>query len=427
MRSYVEDHPGSLQDFETTSIAGLGVGLLSSTVAALSAQPSDLPLAGADVVALAFRMGVHVQEVSANLVACDPSAGPETWAIVVHNVDPATAQMELDAVQASERVPETSKIFLSAISPTAITISGPPMRLKATLLKLPLFSEAKTIPLPVYGGLCHASHIYSRSDVTSILAAGDRTLNTVIRNMRPIMQVYSTSTGEPYPARSAIELLESVLSELLTQSISWHVVVAAIDHLSAASASVLLNYFGNSLPFNELKVALQRKRPDGTVKTNDLCNWSGDASPTHFTPRGPAQDKLAIVGMSCRLPGGATSTEKFWEILEKGLDVSRQIPADRFDIETHYDPTGKQLNKTTTQYGCFIDDPGLFDAPFFNLSPREAQVTDPQMRLSLVTAYEALERAGYVGNRTFSTKLERIGTYYGQAADDYREYSISSI
>ena len=74
-----------------------------------------------------------------------------------------------------------------------------------------------------------------------------------------------------------------------------------------------------------------------------------------------------------------------------------------------------------TQYGCFIDEPGLFDAPFFNMSPREAQVVDPQMRLALVTAFEALERAGYLSNRTASTLLQRIGTYYGQAADDYRE------
>ena len=101
--------------------------------------------------------------------------------------------------------------------------------------------------------------------------------------------------------------------------------------------------------------------------------------------------------------------------------MSRRIPADRFDIDTHYDPTGKQLNKSMTQYGCFIDEPGLFDAPFFNMSPREAQVVDPQMRLALVTAYEALERAGYVENRTAATQQQRIGTWYGQAADDYRE------
>ena len=114
-------------------------------------------------------------------------------------------------------------------------------------------------------------------------------------------------------------------------------------------------------------------------------------------------------------------TESFWEVLEQGLDVSRQIPADRFDVGTHFDPTGKQLNKSMTEFGCFIDYPGLFDAPFFNMSPKEAQITDPQMRLALVTAYEALERSGYVGGRTAATLLERIGTWYGQAADDYRE------
>ena len=66
-----------------------------------------------------------------------------------------------------------------------------------------------------------------------------------------------------------------------------------------------------------------------------------------------------------------------------------------------------------TQYGCFIDEPGLFDLSFFNMLPWEAMVVDLQMRLLLITAYEALERAGFVGNRTFSTKLQRIGTFYG--------------
>ncbi len=101
--------------------------------------------------------------------------------------------------------------------------------------------------------------------------------------------------------------------------------------------------------------------------------------------------------------------------------MSRRIPSDRFDLDTHFDASGKQLNKSMTEYGCFIDEPGMFDAPFFNMSPREAQILDPQMRLALVTAYEALEHSGYVERRTAATQLERIGTWYGQAADDYRE------
>lgn len=59
------------------------------------------------------------------------------------------------------------------------------------------------------------------------------------------------------------------------------------------------------------------------------------------------------------------------------------------------------------------------------MSPREAEQTDPQQRLALVTAYEALEMSGFVPNRTPSTQLDRIGTYYGQTGDDYREWNAS--
>lgn len=90
-------------------------------------------------------------------------------------------------------------------------------------------------------------------------------------------------------------------------------------------------------------------------------------------------------------------------------------------METHYDPTGKIRNTSHTPFGCFIDEPGLFDPRFFNMSPREATQTDPMHRLGLASAYEALEMAGYVPNRSPSTRLERIGTFYGQTSDDWRE------
>lgn len=406
------------------SAAGLGIGLLASTVAALSAQPNQMPLIGADAVALAFRMGVLVHEVSDNLDATDPSADPETWAFVVHDVDATAAQAELNAAQPSDAVAETSKIFISAYSPTSITVSGPPTRLKAIFHTIPFFRDATSIPLPVYGGLCHAPHVYDDHHVNRILAAQNRPLYALAEELRPVMSLYSTSTGTTYAAETAGDLFSSVLRELLTRPISWHLVVEAIQRTSVGSQSFTLCSFGNSMPFNELLTSLKTARPDGDVTFSNLSEWIDSAGPVKSQPAGRAQDKLAIVGMSCRMPNGATSTEKFWNLLEEGLDVSRKIPEDRFDIDVHYDPTGKQLNKTQTQYGCFIDEPGLFDAPFFNMSPREAQVTDPQMRLALVTAYEALERAGYVGNRTSSTKPERIGTYYGQAADDYRTFLI---
>ena len=243
----------------------------------------------------------------------------------------------------------------------------------------------------------------------------------------PRVPVFSTSTGRPYPKSTATGLFENIITEVLTQKIEWDKViqgvVAQASDNQASQCQVVV--FRTSLPIHDLTATL-KKRPDFEVSTTELIPWIHDMTPADVSgPRGPLQSKIAIVGMSCRMPGGATDTEKFWELLEKGLDVHRKIPADRFDVETHHDPTGKRVNTSHTAYGCFIDEPGLFDAPFFNMSPREAQQTDPMQRLALVTAYEALERAGYVANRTAATNLHRIGTFYGQASDDYREVNTA--
>lgn len=72
-----------------------------------------------------------------------------------------------------------------------------------------------------------------------------------------------------------------------------------------------------------------------------------------------------------------------------------------------------------TPYGCFINKPGLFDAPFFNMFPHEAQQTDPMQHLALATTYKAFKRAGYVANCTTATDLHHIDAFYGQASDDY--------
>lgn len=382
---------------------------------------ADLPLAGADAVRLAFRLGIHVMGISETLEARDVSENAQSWAYVVQNVDPAKAQKELDAIHSRVEIPNTSKIFISAVSRTSVTVSGPPSRLKALFNKSEFFRVSKVIELPVYGGICHAPHIFGLRDVHKVVHGCS--LNAATTNSPPVMPVLSTGSGLPYVANNSVEMFECVISELFTKTIYWDNVVSYIvDRVkSTAITETVLHCFGNSTPLNDIDVALKSNVPNLDILIDSLMPWISQVAPRDGTPRGTAQSKLAIIGMSCRLPGGATDTEKFWEILEKGLDVSRRIPADRFDIDTHYDPTGKQQNKTMTQYGCFIDEPGLFDAPFFNMSPRESQTVDPQMRLALVTAYEALERAGYVGNRTASTQLQRIGTYYGQAADDYRE------
>ncbi|KAL9099858.1 MAG: hypothetical protein Q9163_004694, partial [Psora crenata] len=423
---YYEIHPEQYSFGSADScLSGLGMGLLASTAVSLSPTLADLPLAGAEVVRIAFRLGVQVDEVSQNLEPRDISGKPDTWACVMTGVTPNAVQKELDAVHARERTPESSKVFISALSKTSVTVSGPPSRLKGLFRKYEFFRDSKFITLPVYGGLCHAGHIYNDEHVQAIIQT--TSLDTLSLRFAPSVPVLSTSTGQQYMARDAKDLFKQVVEELLTQQICWdRVVEGAIQHFSDLYASQCqLLIFQSSHLLKDLTSALETRLEDCHVSTVDLFPWVTKESVDPGVPRGTTQSKIAIVGMSCRLPGGATDTEKFWQLLEAGLDVHRKIPADRFDVETHYDPAGKRVNASHTSYGCFIDEPGLFDAPFFNMSPREAAQTDPMQRLALVTAYEALERAGYVANRTPATNLHRIGTFYGQASDDYREVNTA--
>ena len=306
-----------------------------------------------------------------------------------------------------------------------MTVSGPPARLKHIFHISDFFRDRKYVALPVYGGLCHAKHVYSKQHVESIIQT--KSLAFLDKRFTPRVPIFSTSTGKPFDVKSARELFHHIIEEILTQAIRWDNVIQGVveraKFVTAMECEVLV--FRTSLPVHDLMAALNGELPSSKATAKDLIPWIVEPSNRPEEPRGTAQSKIAIVGMSCRLPGGATDTEKFWELLEQGLDVHRKIPADRFDVETHYDPTGKRVNTSLTPYGCFIDEPGLFDAPFFNMSPREALQTDPMQRLALVTAYEALERAGYVANRTDATNLHRIGTFYGQASDDYREVNTA--
>jgi naphtho-gamma-pyrone polyketide synthase len=134
----------------------------------------------------------------------------------------------------------------------------------------------------------------------------------------------------------------------------------------------------------------------------------------------PDSSKIAIIGFSGRFPE-ADGLDEFWDLLSKGLDVHKPIPPDRFDREAHYDPTGARKNTSKVLNGCWIEEPGLFDARFFHMSPKEACQADPAQRLALLTAYEALEMAGFVADRTLSSQRHRVGVFYGTTSDDWRE------
>ena len=106
-----------------------------------------------------------------------------------------------------------------------------------------------------------------------------------------------------------------------------------------------------------------------------------------------SDEPIAIVAMACRAPGGVVDPEGYWALLDEGRDAIGPFPA-RWNVAALYDPDPEAVGKTYAREGGFIADVEQFDASFFGISPREAIEMDPQQRLVLEVAWEALERAG---------------------------------
>jgi acyl transferase domain-containing protein/acyl carrier protein len=112
------------------------------------------------------------------------------------------------------------------------------------------------------------------------------------------------------------------------------------------------------------------------------------------TMRKADAEPIAIVGIGCRFPGGAHGPAAFWEVLRTGVDTVSEVPRDRWDIHQYYDPDPDAPGKMYSRYGAFLEHVDRFDAVFFGIAPREAAQMDPQQRLVLEVAWEALEHAG---------------------------------
>ena len=124
---------------------------------------------------------------------------------------------------------------------------------------------------------------------------------------------------------------------------------------------------------------------------------------------------IAIIGMSCRFPG-ADDLGAFWRLLSEGVDAVGDIPPDRWDVDAWYDPDPDAPGKMSTRYGGFLKDIADFDAEFFGISDREAISVDPQHRLLLEGARDALDDAGLTNDALFGS---RTGVFVGISSFDY--------
>lgn len=137
------------------------------------------------------------------------------------------------------------------------------------------------------------------------------------------------------------------------------------------------------------------------------------AASESYSPNEP----VAIVGMGCRFPGAGT-IDSFWNLLMNGECAVSEVPSDRWDVHSYYDPDLNHVDTMSTKWGGFLSDIGHFDHSFFQIPYREASMMDPQQRLLLEVTHDALEHAGIPPS---SLEGSNTGVFIGVSSNDFHK------
>ncbi|GAB2593857.1 polyketide synthase [Paractinoplanes abujensis] len=161
--------------------------------------------------------------------------------------------------------------------------------------------------------------------------------------------------------------------------------LAAVELRTALSTATGLRLTATLIFDHPTPHALARHLLDKTRGTAPVAARTG--------ARAAADEPIAIVAMACRYPGGITTPEELWRLVDEGTDAITPFPVDRgWPTDEIYDAEPGRHGRTSAREGGFLHDAAEFDPAFFGISPKEAQVMDPQQRLLLELAWEALER-----------------------------------
>ncbi|WP_156038701.1 type I polyketide synthase, partial [Actinoalloteichus caeruleus] len=156
------------------------------------------------------------------------------------------------------------------------------------------------------------------------------------------------------------------------------------------------------------------------LATHLLTALDGTPAPARTATRAApaAEDEpVAVIGMSCRFPGGIASPEDLWRVVDDEVDVVGPFPTDRgWDLAALFDEDPDRTGTSYVRAGAFLDDVAGFDAAFFGISPREATAMDPQQRLLLELAWEVFEDAGIDPT---ALRGSPVAVYAGQIHHDY--------
>jgi acyl transferase domain-containing protein/acyl carrier protein len=375
-------------------------GSLAAIAATIASSDADFLDLAFELVLLSLRLGLEVSRRSHSI-----EASSESWSIAITTANLQDTLAAIETFNRSQALPAHKTVFISAQSEAGVTLTGPPSILNRYLEETACGKVLQKRILPIYG-LFHAPHL-PLPDLDTILGSSkiwDRRNTLVVQPTLILSSGHLSKDGND----TLRELLSGVLTDILRSPLDLHSMVHRMQ-VRAGGQSVRFVSIGpayTGLFKRSLSVVENERFGSPKLPSTELASIKHDY-----------RDAIAIIGMASRTPG-AQNVDELWELLLEGRDMHRQIPPDRFDVKTHYDPTGKIPNTTISQWGCFDDHVAEFDLALFKMSPREALQTDPCHRMMLVTGYEALESAGYYDP---GGPRPKFGTFYGQAGDDYRQ------
>ncbi|KAG8630570.1 hypothetical protein KVT40_002189 [Elsinoe batatas] len=393
-------------------ITGVCTGAFAAAAVSACKSIADLVDTGVEAALVAFRSGWHAHRLQRATEACSDGES-RSWSVVVSLTESKAAEV-LKRFNTEANLPSTSQIYLSAVTPSTVTLSGPP----AVLWQMVESFALKAYSIPIHGPY-HAPHLNGVEEVQDVLGKFRNGDNKGRQSCIPLLSI---SSGELLELDAYSEMLRNAVEESLRLQVRWDLTCPSLsslisrDGLFTSCVVVPVASSASSLLCTSLQESTQLDMAISNSLNSKLERENTSRAAGKFQ-----DSKIAIVGFSGRYPEAASNEELWNKVLKSAKNCYRTIPEDRFDWEAHYDPTGKKKNHTRVKYGCFINEPGVFDARFFNLSPREAENTDPAQRLAIMSAYEAIEMAGMVPDRTPSTQRDRVGVFFGVTSDDWRE------
>lgn len=382
-----------------TETMGLGMGLLSAAAVSSSASPDQLQKYGAVAIRLALLIGAILDAANGSTDSSNSVSYSVAWA---HSY--MTNQID----ETLHQYPDASMSVLS--DDRKATLTAPRDNAETLARKLSAIAGVSVGEIGL-GGRFHSRHY---ADYYADVVLGFCDLNPAFQFPEPSQLAF--------PIRSNVE--------------RGHISTGKLHHMALESILLLERQRYRSL--SNLSSSLPNE-PGSTTVLFSLDRWLFPSLKSKLGSQivdaaslGPQQAQnlrgkdlldtdIAVVGMACKLPG-ADDLEEFWQLLCEGESQHQEVPAERMSFDNF--PWRREGKHDTSRkwYGNFVCDYDAFDHKFFKKSPREAATMDPQQRLMLQTAYQAVAQAGHFSSNTIPRD---VACYIGVSNVDYENQVAS--